>query len=364
MSGHRQDGMGSLLRECRVGAGLTQQDLAAAAGVSVGTLRDLEQGRTRHPRWETVNLVAEALGMDRYQRAALASRSSEAPERDGLTPDETRPLPGVQINVLGPLRVVRDAAVITPQSSRLGAVLGLLALHGRAGVPRDVIIDVLWGERPPPSAVAQLQANVSKLRKLLDPRRAPRADGSSLVLTGSQYRLDDRITVDLDELRQLSRHADAAAGRGEFLLASALYERGVALWRGGVLAEIDVLRGHPAVTAASRSWALAVQRLAGIAGSASDGHQRVLPHLRELCSREPFNERACALLMTALAATGQQAQALQLFDEVRRRLDDELGVCPSSVLAAAHLGILRQLPQFMPRPPVRYPGTPDHISPY
>jgi len=356
--------MGSLLRERRVGAGLTQQGLAAAAGVSVGTLRDLEQGRTRYPRWETVDLIAEALGMDRYQRAALAARSGDLPERDGITPDEMGRRSGVQIDVLGPLRVVRDTTVVTPRSARLGALLGLLALHSSAGVPRDVIIDVLWGERPPPSAVAQLQANVSKLRKLLDPRRAPRDEGSPLVLTGSQYRLADRVSVDIEELRQLSRHADAASARGEFLLASALYERGIALWRGGVLPEIDVLRGHPAVTAASRSWALAVQRLAGIAASASDGYQRVLPHLRELCSREPFNERACALLMTALVATGQQAQALQLFDEVRRRLDDELGVGPSSVLAATHLGILRQLPQFMPRPPVRYPGTPDHISPY
>jgi DNA-binding XRE family transcriptional regulator len=41
---------GALLRAHRSAAGLTQRELATLADVSVGTLRDLEQGRTRHPR--------------------------------------------------------------------------------------------------------------------------------------------------------------------------------------------------------------------------------------------------------------------------------------------------------------------------
>jgi len=47
-------GVGSLIRIRRLAAGLTQQELADLAQVSLGTVRDLEQGRTRHPggaRW-------------------------------------------------------------------------------------------------------------------------------------------------------------------------------------------------------------------------------------------------------------------------------------------------------------------------
>jgi DNA-binding XRE family transcriptional regulator len=44
--GHVASGFGALIRGRRRAAGLTQQQLAEAAAVSIGALRDLEQGRT------------------------------------------------------------------------------------------------------------------------------------------------------------------------------------------------------------------------------------------------------------------------------------------------------------------------------
>ena len=64
--------MGELVRERRTSIGLTQRDLACASGISIGALRDLEQGRTRCPRWGAVAAIAAALGMDRHQQAELA----------------------------------------------------------------------------------------------------------------------------------------------------------------------------------------------------------------------------------------------------------------------------------------------------
>jgi len=103
----------------------------------------------------------------------------------------------------------------------------------------------------------------------------------------------------------------------------------------------DLLRGHPAVLEVTRQHAEAVlgyaeaTMLAGIAG-------RALPHLRRLCAEEPLNEHAHARLMVALAATGQQAAALQVFTELRSLLDAEFGILPSPVLAQAHAAVLRQ----------------------
>ena len=63
-----------LLRTHRRGAGLTQEEFAAKAGVGVRTLRDLERGRAR-PQRATVDLLAAALGLrgparDEFVRAA------------------------------------------------------------------------------------------------------------------------------------------------------------------------------------------------------------------------------------------------------------------------------------------------------
>ncbi|MFS8103381.1 helix-turn-helix domain-containing protein [Lentzea alba] len=77
---------GELLRTHRLDAGLTQQQLADFAMLSVRAIRDLECGRTRSPRAETVRLLAEGLRLDDSSRAHLqqaggrfAGRVSTAP---------------------------------------------------------------------------------------------------------------------------------------------------------------------------------------------------------------------------------------------------------------------------------------------
>ncbi len=82
-------------------------------------------------------------------------------------------------------------------------------------------------------------------------------------------------------------------------------------------------------------------RYAAVA-TAAGRPEEVLPRLRELAAAEPLNERAHAALMLALVGSGQQAAALALFDDLRHRLDDQLGVRPGAELADAHQRVLRQ----------------------
>jgi transcriptional regulator with XRE-family HTH domain len=75
------------LRELRVQAGLTRQELAERAGLSEGGVRDLEQGH-RRPSWETVLALCSALGVD-PNAFAQAPAPSEKPKR-GRPPKATR----------------------------------------------------------------------------------------------------------------------------------------------------------------------------------------------------------------------------------------------------------------------------------
>ena len=145
------------------------------------------------------------------------------------------------------------------------------------------------------------------------------------------------------EFGQLSRRADVASERREFRLACLLYERALSLWRGDVAADVDLLQGYPAAAEAARRRGDVVLRFARVA-AAIGWYERPMPHLRAMCAREPFNEQAHAHLMTAMAATGQQAAAIQVFWQLKGRLDRELGIRPGPQLAAAHLRVLRQQP--------------------
>ena len=121
---------------------------------------------------------------------------------------------GVRIDILGPLAACRDGLGLALGPARQRAVLGLLALHAGGGAHRDEIIDVLWGERPPASAVAAVQGYVSRLRKLLGDAHG-RGEGAELVTTvgGCCYQLSTGTgALDLVAFDHLLRQAARRAG--------------------------------------------------------------------------------------------------------------------------------------------------------
>ncbi|MET8043721.1 BTAD domain-containing putative transcriptional regulator [Micromonospora sp. NPDC005215] len=84
-------------------------------------------------------------------------------------------------------------------------------------------------------------------------------------------------------------------------------------------------------------------------------HAAAVAPLRRLVAGNPWHEGLVVRLMTALAESGHQAEALRVFERIRHRLADELGVEPGARLAETHLRVLRQ--QFPPRRPA--PDTGD-----
>jgi DNA-binding SARP family transcriptional activator/DNA-binding XRE family transcriptional regulator len=338
---NRGSELAELVKLHRTARMLTQRQLAAAAGVGLGTLRDLEQGRHTSAHWRTVRRVVLALDIDPGQRAAMlrpGQPTGPVPTTGPVPP--TGPGQLARIQILGPLAAWRGSTAVPLGSMRQRAVLGLLALHRGAGLHRDAIIDAVWGGHPPASALTQLHGYVSRLRKLL---AGPGGGQPELIArAGPRYRLQaGGGQLDVAAFSQLIGRADRMAGQARADAASSLYEQALALWPGEVLADIDLLRGHPAVAELTRRHSDAVLRYADIAVHTAIPY-RALPHLRQQCAREGLNEAAHARLMIALAAAGQQAAALDVFHRMRRRLIGELGIDPGAQLAAAQAHVLRQ----------------------
>ncbi|GIH16702.1 AfsR/SARP family transcriptional regulator [Rugosimonospora africana] len=272
------------------------------------------------------------------------------------------------LQVLGPVRAWRDATELDLGPAGQRALLGVMALADGQPLARSELVDALWGERPPASATNVIQTYVKHLRRLLEPARRPHAPSEVLPAVGTGYALRlPEDAVDVSVFRRLlaeaavgaadarygasgpgegGRHgADVTGGqRGDAERTVALLGLALGLWHGPPLPEAAGATGHPRVRALIEEHRAAVLRYASAARGAGVAAQ-ALPILTEVSTAHPFDEAVHAQLMRCYRAAGRRDRAFGVFDGIRRRLRDELGVAPGPELAAARADLLREAPE-------------------
>lgn len=238
-----------------------------------------------------------------------------------------------QFHVLGPLEVRGGGEPIAIASGRERALLAVLLLRANRLVTVDELVEAVWGEQPPDNPRATVQTVVMRLRKKLP-------GGSAVIQTYPGGYLATPPYLDLDAFRGHVAAAAKAAQDGELNREAVELRAGLALWRGPVLANVPSEALHRDVVPA-----LMEERLAAV-------HQRIevdldlghagglVAELRTLTAEHPLREGLWALLMRALHAAGRQAEALEVFETIRRRLADELGIDPGTELRGLHQTIL------------------------
>jgi len=254
-----------------------------------------------------------------------------------VTADDGQPL---RVAVLGPVRAWRADAELDLGASQRRAVLGLLAVRANQVVPRDELIDGLWGEELPASAVNALHVHVSRLRATLEPQRAHRAPSRVLLATGAGYQL--RLApglLDAEAFAQRLAQARVACGKGDLAAAAVSFDAALGLWSGAALAGI----GGPCAQIVRAG--LGEQRLTAIEERlevilALGRHAEAAQQLVELVREHPLRERFVGQLMLALYRSGRQAEALNAFAAARRVLVGELGIEPGPQLRTLHARVL------------------------
>src|ERR1035437_10075007 len=162
--------LGEFLRGRRRAAGWTQRGLADAAGLSVGVVRDLEQGISGRPHPGSVERLAAALGVTLPVGSSVLAVADDGRAGSGGV---------LRLQVLGSLVVWRDGGAVPVGGGKQRAVLGLLAAHPGVVVSLEAIGEVLWGGELPSTAVAMIQSHVSRLRGVLEPGRAAGGAGGA-----------------------------------------------------------------------------------------------------------------------------------------------------------------------------------------
>ena len=271
----------------------------------------------------------------------------------------------IEFRILGPLEVVNEARVLPLGGLKQRGVLGLLLLERNRVVPRDRLVDALWGESPPASAANSVQVYVSKLRRLLN---EDESSESALVTAPPGYLL--RVApglLDADEFERLLDDGKAALRAESFAEAEMILARALALWRGPALAD---LASEPfAQSEIARLDRLRLETLeARFEAMLAVGREiEVVSELQALVALHPLDERLRAQLMVALYRSGRHADALETYRTFRQLLDDELGLEPNPELRRLEQAILRQDDSLGPvarlAPSATIPGTSEPPPP-
>ncbi len=238
----------------------------------------------------------------------------------------------IVVRVLGPVRLRAADSWQVPASPQLRLVLGLMALRIGQVVPVAELIDAIWEAEPPRSARASLQALMTRLRQLLKP-----LPGASLTRCGDGYLLEfDQDLVDAERSRSLGRAARAADGAA----AIPLFDAALALWNGPALADAPDTERVTAIRhgLAEERLSMLQDRLACMLGCGRE--REAAAELPAALARHPLNERLAGMLMATWYRSGQRAEALAVFRQIRGRLVAELGVEPGAELQLLHQRIL------------------------
>ena len=216
----------------------------------------------------------------------------------------------IRVRLLGDFELTSARAPAPPIRRRMRALVALIALAPPAGVSRDRLATILWGERDDEQARGSLRQALAELRRVLgdDTLHADR----------------DRVTFDpvLVETDAVEFQNASAAGR---------WEEAATLYRG------DLLAGESLPGGEFDDWLRTERAHLRELAIKAIGHkfeqeqgQAAIASARQLLRIDPANEPMHRALMSLYAANGDHAAARKQYRECREALARELNVQPDA----------------------------------
>jgi DNA-binding SARP family transcriptional activator len=234
----------------------------------------------------------------------------------------------VDVRLLGPADIVRDdgASTLGPPKQRTAAVM--LLVHANQPVSVNRLVDEVWPDGPPRSAVANIRTYLNRFRALC-------RESSTLSVrrcTGG-YALDAvPEVVDVDLFVTRTARGDAALEGGDIAGAAAQYVAALDLWRGEPFEGVPLGPALEAARAELRERRNAVvEQHAELRLMLGDAAGVVAPLRRQVVA-EPLRETGWRLLALALYLSGNPAAALDTLGEARAVLAEQLGIAPGLAL--------------------------------
>jgi DNA-binding SARP family transcriptional activator len=241
-----------------------------------------------------------------------------------------------RVQLCGSFVVALDGRRVDPElPGRQGRLLfSYLVLARPQPVSRDLLIDAMWGDRPPSTAGSALTVLVSKVRAVV---------GADVLRGRAELRvaLPEPARVDVEVALSALHQAESAVALGDWRRA----------WPAALAAQYIARR--PFLPEAETTWAQRWRRrlaevharalecyamaCLGLGGTELPAAERAARTLVELA---PLRETGHLLVMRALAARGNVAEALAAYGRLSTLLREELGVSPCAAAQQLYAELL------------------------
>ncbi|MEV4317285.1 BTAD domain-containing putative transcriptional regulator [Actinocrispum sp. NPDC049592] len=210
----------------------------------------------------------------------------------------------IAFGVLGPLEVTVAGVAVPLGGRKPRMLLATLLLAPNTTVDVDTLVDVLWPENPPRSAVANIRTYAHSLRAAIGTRVRSRPGGYEIAVEPGE--------LDMTEFEAHARRGSLDAARE--------------LWRGRALADLPCCP----------EWEPTLARLEELRLDVLEKCRLGVPELRGLLAEHPLREELWRQLVLALHGSGRDAEAAQAYAEAARVLATELGTRPGPQLRQAY----------------------------
>lgn len=248
---------------------------------------------------------------------------------------------GLRFSVLGPLQIWNRGRECAPRTPKVLQVLALLLIRANRTVETESLINELWGEDPPRSALTTIQTYIYQLRKLIE-RQGIKGRGKGVLVTRRPgYLLQvEPEQLDLEEFRQLRRRGRVHMAAGEYSDASRTLRTALTLWTENPLSNVKQGRQLEAQVADLQEQLRITLQLAIEAEMELGLHRELIGELRSLIAAYPLDEWFHQRLMLALDRSGRRSDALHVYRTLHSLLDGELGIEPSDASQDLHRRLL------------------------
>ena len=237
----------------------------------------------------------------------------------------------LRFHALGPMRVTKGMNLDPPRAPRLRQVLALLAVADGNRVTYEELVTELWGETPPKSAVATIQTFVYQLRSAAVRHGWVGAEEDLVVTCPRGYQLAIRPDqTDVHEFAKLSRDGQRLLDLGRNHEALVRLRQAESLWQGRALSDLThgKVLSHFVDSVEEDRVQVGMLRVCAEVRRGCDGS--LIEDLRALVRNHPRNEWFHQQLVRALFRARRREEALLAYEDLRRMLDEELGLAPAT----------------------------------